>query len=68
MQHPYKSRNTSNKDAYPISQIDDDRLKFLLKLREWLNPWKIQSNNKDEGFLAQDTYLSSISAHSQDAC
>ena len=55
MQHPYKGRNTSNKDAYPILQIDDNRLEFLLKLKDWLDACKIQSNSKDEGFLKQDT-------------
>ena len=57
VQHSHKGRNTSNKAAYPISQIDDDRLELLLKLRDWLDAWKVQSNSKDEGFLTQDTYF-----------
>ena len=57
VQHLYKGRNTSNIDAYLIWQIDDDRLEFFLKLRDWLDAWKIQSNFKDEEFLPQDIYL-----------
>ena len=57
VQHLYKGQNTSNKDAYLVLQIDDDRLEFLLKLRDWLDAWKIQSTFKDEEFLPQDIYL-----------
>ena len=50
VQHLDKGRNTNNKDACLISLIDDDRLEFLLKLRDWLDACKIQSNSKIKDF------------------
>jgi len=57
--HPFAGRNTRRQNAFPIFSASDSKLKWLLKMSEWLNRWYVMSDNGKVGFLSKDTYAAS---------